>query len=493
MKIGFGKGRLTDAFDLTVRSKAAPAPAGEDRFRLEKKFDVTDRVKGLWRPDEAGERRIEDDLYVQAMAGADGNGPWAVLCFDTPGFPHHMVDAIREPLVREFGYRPERVLFLPTHCHMTVRYHPDKLRQVIIHAVREALERSVEAEMAAMTLSIDANRYVINRRVHIKGVGTRTVMFNDYCEGRKDHLVVTDQIRDWIGNLGGRLEDFVEPGMPVVTHGEVNPLLQTVFLRDAGAKAMLGTFTVFAAHPVIASEKKVNGDISADYPGYLRQRLEEKLGGIALFAQGASGDLRPLMREYSHAMAREYGHALADKIIEATEKGLAWEKLDWITYDSEPVPLPLRHDMPGDGKSRARELARIEAAYDRETSIEERRRLQNRFWFFLRSDAIRGVLRPEWVESGTLPVSLYALRLNDTVILACHGEIFNATRKAMIAPFAAVNPLVTPNCNETITYLPSLDDFEKGGYEPSVCVAEPGSTDLYVSGAARLIKRILER
>jgi hypothetical protein len=53
--------------------------------------------------------------------------------------------------------------------------------------------------------------------------------------------------------------------------------------------------------------------------------------------------------------------------------------------------------------------------------------------------------------------------------------------------------MVVTNGNEEISYLPTKEDFERGGYEPSVCVAEPGSTDLYVQGAHRLLKRIFGR
>jgi len=490
VKIGFGRQSLTGALDL-ASPPAPPIRAGDgEKFSLETKFDITDRVEGLWRADEAGERRIVDDLYVRVMAGRDEDGPWAVLNLDLCELSYRLVDACREPLVQVLGYRPERVLCMPTHCHVSVSFHADRLRDAILAAVRQAETDAAPADVAALTLNIDASRYVVNRRVHVPGVGTRCVMFNDFCETGPDHLVVTEQVGRWIENLGGRLEDFVPPGTPVTTHGEVNPRLQALFVRDARTGTPLGALTAFAAHPVIVSEKKVNGDISADYPGYLKRHVEERLGGICLFAQGASGDLRPLFRDYTHETARRYGQAMADMLVDAAEPGLSWERLDTVRFALEPVTLPLRAGIPRDDDERREALARIDRAYDRATDIEERRRLQDRFWFTYPSSGVRSPLRPEWEHSGTLPVNLYALRLNGAVLLAAHGEVFHETGEAMIAPFASRNPILATVCNEELGYLPTREEFERGGFETATCVAEPGSTDRYVEGAHRLLGRI---
>jgi hypothetical protein len=136
LNIGFGKARLTEALDLS----AAPAPPPANKtdassFAIERKFDLTDRVQGLWRPDEAGPRRIVEDLWVRAMAGEDEAGPFVVLCFDLCEFAYQRVELFRRPLCAKLGYKPERVLCLPTHCHMTVKFHDHKLQALVLQAV----------------------------------------------------------------------------------------------------------------------------------------------------------------------------------------------------------------------------------------------------------------------------------------------------------------------------------------------------------------------
>jgi neutral ceramidase len=62
----------------------------------------------------------------------------------------------------------------------------------------------------------------------------------------------------------------------------------------------------FAAHPT--SIPAGNLDLSADYPGALKATLEQELGGVAVFMQGAAGDLSTDRGE--HGDYRQYGAAL---------------------------------------------------------------------------------------------------------------------------------------------------------------------------------------
>ena len=47
----------------------------------------------------------------------------------------------------------------------------------------------------------------------------------------------------------------------------------------------------FAAHPVMTEEKLL--EYSADYPGFLKKKVEDKLATKCVFMQGASGDMSP--------------------------------------------------------------------------------------------------------------------------------------------------------------------------------------------------------
>jgi neutral ceramidase len=75
--------------------------------------------------------------------------------------------------------------------------------------------------------------------------------------------------------------------------------------------APMAVLVNFAAHPTSISE--ANLDLSADYPGALKAVVERELGGVALFMQGAAGDLST--DRARHGDYRQYGEALGREAV----------------------------------------------------------------------------------------------------------------------------------------------------------------------------------
>jgi len=81
--------------------------------------------------------------------------------------------------------------------------------------------------------------------------------------------------------------------------------------------ARIGTLINWSNHPETLASK--NTEITADYSGYLRDQLEKRLGGIAVFINGAVGGMQsPLnakiegMADASFEKARYIGQHVAD-------------------------------------------------------------------------------------------------------------------------------------------------------------------------------------
>ncbi len=81
--------------------------------------------------------------------------------------------------------------------------------------------------------------------------------------------------------------------------------LAVLRLDDAGGKPM-AVLVNFAAHPTSIPEE--NLEFSADYPGALKSTIEGEMGGVAVFMQGAAGDLST--DRGRHGDYRQYGAAL---------------------------------------------------------------------------------------------------------------------------------------------------------------------------------------
>jgi hypothetical protein len=80
--------------------------------------------------------------------------------------------------------------------------------------------------------------------------------------------------------------------------------------------------------------------------------------------------------------------------------------------------------------------------------------------------------------------------MNDHVLLATQGEIFNRIGQLMTAPYKEYDPVLVSIANEYVSYLPTDEERLKGGYESSVSIMTPGSPDILVQSAHKLLGRI---
>lgn len=489
LTIGFGKVNISEAGIYEDPVSVNHSQASTEKFRREEKFAISDRVEGRWRPGSGGTRKLVDSIYVSAMYGEDKNGAWAIITLDETLLRYKQLDHLKYPLIHELGLKNERLLFLPTHGHATPEIEPDKYQMAVFNAVKQAKENRSEVEIASLDLKLNGKDFVINRRVHVKGIGTRTVMFNDGCIVHDNYIDATDHIYDWVKNLGVEPERYLEPEKKYITTGEVDNDLQALFIRDKDSGEMKGSFIRFAAHAVIVSSKVVNGDVSADFPGYLKRNIENKLGGVALFGQGPCGDLRPLNKDYSHSIAKSYGENLASFILEKYDE-LTWEPLTKLGWYTEPVNLPLLDNLYFSQEELNTAMDELEAEYDKESNPMQRRILQNKFWGLYRASGSQNMIRPEWKEKNQLDINLFALQLNDKVILATQGEIFNRIGKEMIKPYSENKPILVSIANEYVSYIPTDEERQHGGYESSVSIVKPGSPELLVKSSHKLLERI---
>jgi hypothetical protein len=492
LTIGFGKANLIKAGIYEDPVDNNQDLKDGNKYKYEEKFAISDRAEGRWRPGSGGIRHIADSIYVSAMYGEDIKGPWAIIALDETEIDYKLLDILEDPLINQLRIPKERLVFLPSHCHSIPRMDPVKYQKAVLDAVKQARDNKTEIEIASFDSKIDGKRYVISRRIDVEGIGSHTVMFNDGCVVYDDYLDATENIRDWVKTLGPDPSAFLDPDKKYITRGEVDNNLQVLFFRDKKSGEMKGSFIRFAAHAVISSAKVVNGDVSADFPGYLKRKIENDLGGIALFGQGASGDLRPLNKEYSHEFAKKYGENLASKIIQSYQE-LNWQPLTKLVFHTQPVVLPLKDSIFFSEDGMKEEMSKIEVLYDKEANPRQKRILQDKFWGVYRAPEVHSMVRPAWKEKKQIEMNLCALQINDKVIIASLGELFTRTGKQIIEPFSDKNPLLVTIANECISYVPTDEERDKGGYEPGVSIVASGTSDTLIQSAHKLLSTIYGR
>jgi neutral ceramidase len=88
----------------------------------------------------------------------------------------------------------------------------------------------------------------------------------------------------------GSIEMFWRNETKISTTFPVDPTVGVIRVdRENGTP--LAVLVHYACHPVVLGPE--NLDYSADYPGEMRRYVEQQLGGMAFFLQGAPGDINP--------------------------------------------------------------------------------------------------------------------------------------------------------------------------------------------------------
>ncbi|MFX1345956.1 MAG: hypothetical protein ACFFAI_12675, partial [Promethearchaeota archaeon] len=99
--------------------------------------------------------------------------------------------------------------------------------------------------------------------------------------------------------------------------GRVYPDLEIMKVSGTRGKT-IATMINYAGHPEVLWSN--NLELSSDYVGYLRDKVEEELGGIAIFFNGALGGMiTPDVDEHTFEKAKEIGYTLAEATVNALQ------------------------------------------------------------------------------------------------------------------------------------------------------------------------------
>ncbi|RMG19005.1 MAG: hypothetical protein D6731_00625 [Planctomycetota bacterium] len=239
---------------------------------------------------------VHDDLWAVACVIDDGRARVGIVALDAIGFFHDDVVAVRRRVAPEL--RLDYVVVASTHNHST----PDLLglwgafpgRSGVDPAYRERVIGTCVEVLARATTALEPAELSL-RRIPLSPAG-----------------LVEDTRAPEVFDADVRMLHFTRPG----------------------SDETVGSIVTWGDHPETAWSR--NTEITADFPGYLRDALEHGLpprepglGGTHLFVNGAVGGLMttsprvavrdPLgggvLQEPSHEKARALGFSLARAVL----------------------------------------------------------------------------------------------------------------------------------------------------------------------------------
>ena len=269
---------------------------------------------------------VNDDIWARGIVLETPETKIAIVTLDVVGYFYNEVKTIRELVDPALGF--DSITVTATHNHegpdtmglwgpsefqtgVDLGYL-DFVNASVVECIEEANASLVPAEIKFATGST---------------VGTSLPPEPD--------LVADGEVLRELGVLereDGTFTNFIEgdPG-PII-----NPTTPSLQLRRLGTEEILATLVNYASHPEALGSG--NTLITSDFPHYMRENLEGRYGGVAIYVSGDLGVLQgpldidvtdpdtgqPAVRR-SFRFAEVMGNILADQAAEALDAVSEWD------------------------------------------------------------------------------------------------------------------------------------------------------------------------
>jgi hypothetical protein len=422
-------------------------------------------------------------FYATALVLSDGEQPAAIVDVDAIGFDREWTGRILAAIAALTGLRRERIRLSSTHTHsgpntfrlatisegldMALGYL-ESLPQRIAAAVWQARENLRPARCAAGLGRCAIN---VNRRLRLG-----------------DGAVVVG--RNW--------------------QGPADPTVRVVRFDDLDERP-LATILHYACHgTTMAWQTRM---FTPDFPGPARQVVEQHLGGVCLFLQGAAADLTP--RRGFTGDCRVYRRLGAILGLEAARVALQIETLPRrerflgvmpsgapiALYEDEPVPvgppplrvaqriirLPARKFQPPEQLEAEAQALVAEMNRLRRQGAEDELRLATARatqagW---RAANARLYYGREWIDW-----EMQCIRIGPIALLSVAGEPFLEIARRIVAESPFEHTLFSGYSNGGFGYIPTREAFAEGGYEIEATPFSPDAADTLVAEALRLLREM---
>ena len=408
-----------------------------------------------------GSESVHDELYCKALVLESAGTEVALVTNDLIGIGAELSAEVRRLVSESVGIPVDRVWICGSHTHFGPEVRKKQLEDDADSIHNSYLDVLARKMASAVRIAHDGLRKA--------RIGKGTIDAEGISYNRR--LIREDKKVEMSLTLPLPYEEL--------TFGPVDPEVTVLKVVGETDGHPIASVINFGCHPVSSTDHMY--EISADYPGYAMDLVEQTEGGVCLFALGCAGNIVPIQRQ--GRSKRQVGLSLGGIVL----KALQWIEVDEdvaIRAANKKVGLPLR-PFPSDDEME-RDIGSAQAALDeakeRDAEARELKELGERL----------GVAKsmPRWAErhgrSSSLETEIQVFWIGDTLLIGLPGEIFVELGMEIKKRVGSDQVFVASLSNDSIGYVPIRQAYEEGGYESTVSALAPGCGEHLVEEAIAL-------
>ena len=399
---------------------------------------------------------VDRTIYARALVCKNDEGAVAILVADLIGVSRSMVDDVRAAVARETELLPESILIAATHTHSGPAASSGARR---LAYDRTAPFNAFMVETLAATL-VDA----------WNALEPATLGF---AYGTLDGITTNRQQRN---------DTIIDPDVGVLK------------VQAKDSRRTIATLSNFTGHPVILGSSNLL--LSCEYPGVACKIVEDVVGGIAIFTQGACGDVTMKRSGPPFEEVTRLGRVLAgeilvtsEQIVPGTEEALhAHSEILQLAPRELPTPEAARAEID-DAKAAAQAG---KAAGLPDYQLQELRREVNAANTTAMVAQV-AVEQPELLAAAT-ESTCQVLQIGPLVAVAIPGEIFveyGLEMKKRVAQDTGRPMILVGYANDYIGYIITPRADQTGGYERAVSRVAPSAGRTFTESAMATVRHIV--
>jgi hypothetical protein len=368
-----------------------------------------------------------EPLYAKAMAVEAGGDEVLIVACDLIGLTRKIADEVRSYASELTGVPVEAIMLCCTHTHSGPATgdllgcgEPDqryvaRLPERVAQAARQAHEHLTEAEMSVAEIEVPVEEVCYNR-------------------------------------VYGGERNGASAGEPLDEKAAI--------FKFTSGERLLGLASFYSVHPVVCSEETFK--LHGDFVGVASNAVAKEHGDVvALFLQGACGDINPIYCHTPEEVSLRNLEKLAARYARILCQGL--KKAESVQVNSVGASrrfVALKQLLP-DREELERKIAEAKQTLRKESLSEGEEQRATFEWH-----AAAALLQK--LESGAQPemtIELQAIRIGEMVFIGHPFELFNAIKKTVERNVHPGKVFVVGYANDYKGYAPTADRYALDGKE----------------------------